>query len=697
MEDERYVGATEKKRQYNHAYLVLAIGIVTFFLIEAFYNTCLYVTSVLFINLGVMAESLPSVLLYLTFIFIFLALFGSKLIKPQVKLFAIVLIILVARVFAQFYLSSEIYLLVNLSLLLGGVLFFLELFITLRRTEVLQDFQVLIGGIILGVGINYALYLLNLSSNLTTELTKLPFTIAFIAILMALNIVLFRPKLIQDVQDHPHSPDKSLGTKNLHIFHFFLIGILFFFTLSWILSPVTLSAYDPLNLQFNNLAVGSSIPWPFFGFSYYIFTILIAATASFFIIRHLISFRSSKVHKLALLVSNVLACLLNSLALMILDISSSLLSSVYLTALVFCSVFALLFNLAFFIHSYAISSRVKAYFGIFFFIVGLILSVIIEILISWVQYSSMLISILIFSLLVFPCLFTFSIRNCRHIITQKLNCLGKKLISAFFAAIFILNFACFGFLAMTRSIEPPLPTNPTFMVWNIHNAIGVDTKYDADRLVAAIRANNPDVLGLNEVDMGSMKTGFIDLASYIAYKLHMWVYYGPSFYKHYGNAILSKYPILEAETFPLPIIVEGAEPRCVIRTRINVTSEVWTVYVTHLSTKHDDRLAQVDYNYSNSVVSIINQSAFTHVVWMGDFNFEPTSEEYAKLNASSLVKFRDTYPYLNSDPGYTGGFDEDAVPHRRIDYILSSPDLVPTTSWVTCSLGSDHCAVVTQF
>ena len=172
MEGERCMEATETMRQSNPAYLVLGIGIVTFFLIEAFYNTCLYITSVLFINLSVMAESLPSVLLYLTFIFIFLALFGSKLIKPQFKLFSLILLIGEARLFAQFYVSSEIYLLVNLTLLLGCVLFFLELFITLRRTEVLQDFQVLIGGIILGVGINYAFYLLNLSSNLTTELTK---------------------------------------------------------------------------------------------------------------------------------------------------------------------------------------------------------------------------------------------------------------------------------------------------------------------------------------------------------------------------------------------------------------------------------------------------------------------------------------------------------------------------------------------
>ena len=66
------------------------------------------------------------------------------------------------------------------------------------------------------------------------------------------------------------------------------------------------------------------------------------------------------------------------------------------------------------------------------------------------------------------------------------------------------------------------------------------------------------------------------------------------------------------------------------------------------------------------------------------------------LNAS-VNKFRDTYPFVNSDPGHTGGFDDNAVPHRRIDYILCSPDLTPIKSKVICSIVSDLCAVVTKF
>ena len=96
--------------------------------------------------------------------------------------------------------------------------------------------------------------------------------------------------------------------------------------------------------------------------------------------------------------------------------------------------------------------------------------------------------------------------------------------------------------------------------------------------------------------MGALKTGFIDIASYIAYKLNMHFYYGPTFFKHYGNAILSKYPFYSVENIKLPrVIEEDKEPRAVIKAKFVINSEIWTVYVNHLNTKQYDRLLQVPF------------------------------------------------------------------------------------------------------
>jgi endonuclease/exonuclease/phosphatase family metal-dependent hydrolase len=82
---------------------------------------------------------------------------------------------------------------------------------------------------------------------------------------------------------------------------------------------------------------------------------------------------------------------------------------------------------------------------------------------------------------------------------------------------------------------------------------------------------------------------------------------------------------------------------------------------------------------------------------MGDFNFRPNSEEYPLINGTSALNFTDTHEFLNPPAGLTGGLDNNAVPSNRIDYIFSSPDLIPVNKEVHCSVASDHCAVITEF
>ena len=248
-------------------------------------------------------------------------------------------------------------------------------------------------------------------------------------------------------------------------------------------------------------------------------------------------------------------------------------------------------------------------------------------------------------------------------------------------------------MVQNSKVEFSQNPDPELMIWNIHNAIGDDDIISLDRIVQNINQFSPDIIGLNEVDLGALKTSSIDLPSYFAHHLNMYYFYGYTFYKHYGNVLLSKYPILEAEIIPLPLAVSSAEPRSLIRARLQINASIWTVFITHLSTEEDDRLIQVPF-----IVSEIEKEAtFERIVWMGDFNFEPSSMEYNLINNTSILNFTDTYKFLNADFGYTGHFDEDHIPHKRIDYIMCSPDLIPKTSIVFCSQSSDHCSVITQF
>lgn len=680
-----------------HRYILIVIAFVTFYLIESFYNICLYINSLLFVNLGVILKQYHWLILYIAVIFLVLILFGSKLIKTQFKLLSLLLTIILARVFAQFFLTPEFYLFTNLLLFLTTVLFYVEIFLVWRKVSFLDDYRTILGGIILGLGINYAFYLINATSNLSTEISKFPVVVFFTPVLIHMGLRLFHPSSFKTFQVKSERSETKLLPRNFPIIFFLFGGICFSFVFNWLLSPVTLSAYDSINLGYNNIANALPFSWVSFGFTYYIVVILTAGCLSFYAIQRILSINSHTNLKIVIVSSNIVTCLLNCMAFLFLETDQTILSIIYLTILVVCGVFTILLDFSFVIRFYSIKGRLIAYFGTSLFILGLIISIIIQILISWVDHSSLLLSITAFALICLPLFITISLKKINLSIRKSLDpARWNKTLGSIFLSIMVLISFSFGVLAFTRTIASPASSNPTFLVYNIHNCVGVDSKFDIDRIVHLIKTEDPDIVGLNEVDMGSIKTGFVDLPSYFAYKLQMYYFYGPTFYQHYGNLLLSKYPIIEVNIYPLPVIVPGSEPRSFIRAVIRINSQNWTIYITHLSTKQGDRLAQLNYSYSNSLLSVINQSVFTRVVCMGDFNLDPFSTEYGMFNAS-VNKFRDTHLFLNSTPGLTGGFNDDAIPTRRIDYILCSPDLVPTASKVICSIASDHCAVLTKF
>ena len=77
--------------------------------------------------------------------------------------------------------------------------------------------------------------------------------------------------------------------------------------------------------------------------------------------------------------------------------------------------------------------------------------------------------------------------------------------------------------------------NIKVMTWNIHKGVGIDNQYDIDRISSVIKNNNPDIIGLQEVEE--------DIVADIADELDMEYFFGSDFDDDEGNAILSKYPI----------------------------------------------------------------------------------------------------------------------------------------------------------
>ncbi len=131
------------------------------------------------------------------------------------------------------------------------------------------------------------------------------------------------------------------------------------------------------------------------------------------------------------------------------------------------------------------------------------------------------------------------------------------------------------------------------VTFNLRHALGVDGRLDLERVAETLRGLEPDILGLQEVDVFQLRSGLVNQPVRLAGRLGYRVYFGPAFRRGlglYGNALLSRHPILAARTETLP--TEG-EPRSAIVARVRLPGGDATVVVTHLSLSPAERERQL--------------------------------------------------------------------------------------------------------
>ena len=228
--------------------------------------------------------------------------------------------------------------------------------------------------------------------------------------------------------------------------------------------------------------------------------------------------------------------------------------------------------------------------------------------------------------------------------------------------------------------------------FNIRHGVGLDGALDLARIAAVVERTGAEVVGLQEVDRHwSERSNFVDQATWLAEWLDMDVAFGANLdldppvpgapRRQYGTAILSTYRIRETTNTLLPRPV-GGEQRGLLEALIKVRGIPVRVFNTHL--QHDsqvERLAQVD--RIRQVLATAQES----VVLLGDLNATPDTPEIAGLT-DLLV---DAWVTAGVGDGFT--FDA-ATPHARIDYVMSSGDVVARTAAVVVTDAADHLPVV---
>ncbi len=240
--------------------------------------------------------------------------------------------------------------------------------------------------------------------------------------------------------------------------------------------------------------------------------------------------------------------------------------------------------------------------------------------------------------------------------------------------------------AAAVSVGPP-GTPLRVMTYNIHQGINADLMVDLESIAEAIVNESPDVVALNEVNRARATNGFLDVLPYLSRRLDMPYVFGSNYQDgQYGNAILSRYPIVEWEN--THYINNTTETRGALRAVIQTPAGEVTFYATHLdhiSGENNARLEQV-----TELLAMWGGAGRT--VILGDLNAVPDTPEIQALYAAGFV---DALLATGQVDAFTF-WDPIPTPGRRIDYIFLTPDMNVGNAWVPQTRASDHLPVVAE-
>lgn len=236
------------------------------------------------------------------------------------------------------------------------------------------------------------------------------------------------------------------------------------------------------------------------------------------------------------------------------------------------------------------------------------------------------------------------------------------------------------------------------LTYNVHRCVGVDRRLDVDRIAAVIAEHEPDIVCLQELDVGRARTGGVDQAQAIADRLSMSVRFHAAMRieaEEYGDAILTRWPERLVRSGALPTIkgIPGLEPRGALWVKIAIEGVELNVINTHLGLVPREQQLQAAALVGKDWAGHSECSAPTLLA--GDFNATSITRPYRTIAA----RLEDCQRQLGLSPSvktFPSGFA--AI---RIDHVFVTPDVRVTAVKAPFSpltrMASDHLPLVVDF
>ena len=169
-----------------------------------------------------------------------------------------------------------------------------------------------------------------------------------------------------------------------------------------------------------------------------------------------------------------------------------------------------------------------------------------------------------------------------------------------------------------------------------------------------------DIVGLQELDAGSLRSGYVNLTEYLSDKANM-PFWTDQTNRRIGRiashslGVLSRFHPAEIVEHRLPGRIPG---RGVLLVRYGTHQDSLVTLIVHLALSKRARLSQIDY-----ISEIVNE--YRHVVLMGDMNCHSHSHEMDYLIDRTMM--REPHHGVDSFPSWR--------PQHNIDHILVTPTL----------------------
>jgi endonuclease/exonuclease/phosphatase family metal-dependent hydrolase len=239
---------------------------------------------------------------------------------------------------------------------------------------------------------------------------------------------------------------------------------------------------------------------------------------------------------------------------------------------------------------------------------------------------------------------------------------------------------------------------PRILTYNVHRCVGVDRRLDVARVAGAIAALEPDIVALQELDVGRARTDGVDQAHEIARRLDMACHFNAAVRveeEQYGDAILTSYPERLVKAGDLPGLDRRLrlEPRGALWVAVEIDGIEVQVINSHLGLAPQEQ--QVQARALTGPDWLGREDCRSPVILLGDFNATATSVVYRTLTAR-LEDARRLSPVRRPTSTFPS-----RLPFLRIDHVFVSAgirvrDMDAPYSRLT-RVASDHLPLVMDF